>query len=147
MAGFSHPAAMAPSRPGSTRTAPPRTPGSWPAHPRMRLYTLFGATGIIYFLLGFLVLRFVWALGAGPDAWHAAVAGLANPIYIAFHALSLVSVLFVGVRFFRLFPKAQPARIGPVRLPPRPLILASLYLVWIGTTVLFSGVLAGVILP
>ena len=37
---------MAPHTPGSTRTAAPQTPGSWPSHPRMRLYTLFGATGI-----------------------------------------------------------------------------------------------------
>ncbi len=146
MAGFSHPGAMAPSLPGPTRTAPPRTPSSWPSHPRMRRYNLFGATGLIYLLLGFLVLRFVWALGTGPVAWEAALAGLSNPIYIAFHGLSLLSVIFVGVRFFRLFPKAQPARIGPAVSPPRPVILAALYLVWIGSTALFGAILAGAIL-
>jgi fumarate reductase subunit C len=68
---------------------------------------------------------------------------LSNPLYIAFHALGLVSVLFVGVRFFRLFPKAQPPRIGPLKPPPGPVISVGLYGAWIGVTVLLSAILAG----
>ncbi len=143
MAGPAHPKAMSPSVPGRTRTAPPQMPASWWSHPRIRTYLLFDSTGIIYLLLGLLALRVVWALGAGPQVWDATLASLANPLYVAFHVLGLVSVIFVGVRFFRFFPKAQPPRIGPVKPPPQPVILAMLYVAWIGLALLFAAVLAG----
>jgi fumarate reductase subunit C len=143
MAGPAHPRAMAPARPGPTRTAPPSRPPQFPFAGRYRAYTLFDATGVIYLLLGFLALRVVWALGDGRAAWTAVLDSFQNPLYVAFHALALVSVVFVGVRFFRLFPRAQPPRIGPLRPPPDPVITAMLYGAWIGVTVLFSTVLAG----
>ena len=143
MAGAAHPGAMAPPTPGRTRTAPPRQPASWPSHSRMRVYTLFGLTGIVYMVAGFVCLRVVWSLGQGEAAWQATMASMSNPFYIAFHWVTLVSVIFVGVRFFRLFPKAQPARIGPAKPPPRPVIHAMLYAVWIGLTALFVAILAG----
>ena len=66
-----------------------------------------------------------------------------NAFYIAFHGVALLGVIFVGVRFFGFFPKAQPPRIGPLKPPPRPVILAMLYAVWIGVTGLMSVILAG----
>lgn len=143
MAGAAHPDAMAPANPGRTRTAPPRKPASWPSHPRMRVYTLFGLTGIIYFVMGFLCLRIVWSLGKGEASWNTTMASMDNPFYVAFHWLALLSVIFVGVRFFRLFPKAQPAQIGPAKPPPRPVMRGMLYAVWIGLTALFVAILAG----
>ena len=107
----------------------------------MMFLELFG--GLVYLLLGFVALRIVWALGAGPEAWQSMLDQLQNPLYIAFHVLGLVSVVFVGVRFFRLFPKAQPPRIGPAKPPPQPVITAGLYGAWIGITVLLSAILAG----
>ena len=146
MAGPSHPQSMMPATPGRTRTAPPQRPASWPASPRIRTYLLFGATGLFYLLAGLVALRVLWTLGEGPDQWALLLESLANPIYIGFHAISLIAVIFVGVRFFRLFPKSQPARIGPAKPPPGPVILAGLYLAWIGVTVLYSAILAGVLL-
>ena len=52
MARPAHPRAMAPSRPGATRTAPPQMPASWWSAPRIRKYLLFDATGVVYLLLG-----------------------------------------------------------------------------------------------
>jgi fumarate reductase subunit C len=146
MPGAAHPDAMAPPKKGATRTAPPQMPSTWWSAPRIRNYLLFDATGVIYLLIGFLVLRLVWALGKGPEAWNAALASLSNPIYIAFHAVTLVSVIFVAVRFFDLFPKAQPPSIGPAKPPPAAVIKTMLYLVWAGITVGMSLILAGVIL-
>jgi fumarate reductase subunit C len=143
VARFAHPHAMAPSKPGSTRTAPPRMPREFPMQGRYRAYTLFDATGVVYLLLGLLALRLAWALGDGPVAWNAAMEGLRNPLYVAFHALAFVSVVFVGVRFFGLFPKAQPPRIGPLRPPPQPVITAMLYAGWIGVSVVLTLILAG----
>lgn len=138
-----HPQAMAPHRPGRTRTAPPALPAKFPFRGRYRSYTLFDWTGVLYLLLGFLALRVVWALGDGREAFASVIASFDNPAYVAFHALALLGVCFVGVRFFRLFPKAQPPRIGPLRPPSAPVILILLYGAWIGVTVALAAILAG----
>lgn len=145
MAGPAHPHAMAPPTPGSTRTAPPQMPATWWSSSRIRTYLLFDATGFIYFLLGFLAIKMVRTLGQGEAAWDATMASFQNPLYIAFHVLALVSVLFVGVRFFRLFPKAQPPSIGPLKPPPGGVIQAMLYAIWIGITVVGTLALTGVL--
>ena len=141
-----HPHAMAPSRPGRTRTAPPQAPSGWYAQPRMLRYLLFDTTGIVYLLVAFVALRVVWALGSGDEAWAELMRQLRHPLYVAFHALALVSVVFVAVRFFSLFPKSQPAHIGPAKPPPQPVILAGLYAAWIGVSAAVTLVLAGWIL-
>jgi fumarate reductase subunit C len=145
MGSPAHPEAMAPPKKGPTRTAPPQMPSTWWSAPRIRTYLLFDATGFIYLLIGGLILKVVWSLGKGPEAWEAQVASLSNPAYLAFHALCLVSVIFVGVRFFSLFPKAQPPSIGPAKPPPAHVIKVMLYLVWAGVTAGLSLILAGVI--
>jgi fumarate reductase subunit C len=136
---------MAPPKKGPTRTAPPQMPSTWWSAPRMRNYLLFDATGLVYLLIGGVILKLVWNLGKGPAAWEAGLLSLTNPLYIAFHLLCLVSVIFVGVRFFSLFPKAQPPKIGPVVPPPAHVIKAMLYCVWAGITLVLSLILAGVI--
>jgi fumarate reductase subunit C len=125
-----------------TRTAPPQLPDQYPFSGRYRSYMLFGATSIVYLLLALLALRVVWALGDGRAAFERVIAGFENPLYVAFHVFALVCVCFVGVRFYGLFPKAQPPRIGPLR-PPRRIIHVMLYAIWIGTTALFAAILAG----
>ena len=143
MARDAHPEAMAPSAPGRTRTAPPQLPDKFPFEGRYLAYTLFDGTGILYLLLGLLVLGTVWALGSGETAWNSVMGIYRSGVYIAFHAVALVGVVFVGVRFFSFFPKAQPPRIGPAKPPPQPVILAMLYLAWIGGAGLLALVLAG----
>ena len=56
MARNAHPGAMAPHEPGRTRTAPPQLPDKFPMQGRYLAYTLFDMTGVIYLLLGFLIL-------------------------------------------------------------------------------------------
>ena len=145
MAGPAHPHAMAPPKPGRSRTAPPQMPSTWWSASRIRTYLLFDATGFIYLLVGFVAIRLIRALADGPVAWQTAMTSLEHPIYIAFHVLCFVSVLFVGVRFFRLFPKAQPPSIGPMKPPPGGVIQGMLYALWIGITVVMSAALAGAI--
>jgi fumarate reductase subunit C len=138
------PQAMQPGRPGSTRTAPPQLPDDFWTRPRMLTYLLFDATGVVYLLVGLVALRVAWALRDGPAAWDALMRSFASPGYLLFHAVALVAALFVGVRFFRLFPKAQPARIGPAKPPPPPVLHAMLYAAWIGVTLALLVVLGGV---
>lgn len=145
MAQPAHPHAMTPSRPGRTRTAPPMKPGNWPASPRYLTYLAFDFTGLLYLIAGFGVLRGIHAFARGPEAWQALLASYASPGVLIVHGIILLSVLFVGVRFFRLFPKAQPARLGPAKPPPAGVIHAVLYLAWIGITIGLGAVLGGVI--
>jgi fumarate reductase subunit C len=118
-------------------------PDSFWSQPRMRRYLLFDATGIPYLLVGFVVLRVPWALASGEEAWTALLQEFAHPLYLLFHALTLVSVFFVGVRFFGLFGKAQPPRIGFLTPPPSAVVKATLYAVWCGITLLGLLVLGG----
>ncbi len=143
MSRHANPHAMEPSKPGSTRTAPPQLPDQFPFGGRYLAYTLFDLTGVLYLLLGFLVLCAVWSLGSGEAAWNSVLDRHRSLFYVAFHAIALVGVIFVGIRFFSFFPKAQPPRIGPVKPPPKPVILAMLYALWIGATAFLSSVLAG----
>jgi len=145
MARAANPHAMQPSQPGRTRTAPPLLPDQFPWSGRYLAYTLFDLTGAVYLLLGLGILRVVWTLGDGPEAWAALRAQYAQPGVLAFHVFALLCVCFVAVRFFRLFPKSQPARIGPAKPPPRPAILGMLYAVWLGVTLVFGAILGGAI--
>jgi fumarate reductase subunit C len=136
---------MQPPKPGRTRTAPPMLPDQFPFAGRYRAYVLFGATGLLYLLVGFVILHVVWALGSGADAWELQRQDFASPLSILYHAITLAAVCFVAVRFFRLFPKAQPPRIGPVKPPPRPVIHAMLYAVWALVTLVFALILGGAV--
>ena len=112
----------------------------------MRAYLLFGATGLVYFLSGTLFLRLAWALGKGPIAWQEAMATLSHPLYLAFNALTLISLIFVGVRAFGvMMPKMQP-RNGPLPVLPPATVKGLIYLIWALLTVLTSLILSGVIL-
>ena len=113
---------------------------------RSPLCSAHSHTARIYLLLGFVALRIVWALGSGPEVWDTAINSLSHPLYTIFHVIGLVSVLFVGVRFFRLFPKSQPPRIGPAKPPPAGVIHAGLYVAWLAVTVVFAAILAGAVL-
>ena len=143
MARAAHPEAMQPRTPGRTRTAPPLMPAGFPMRGRYLPYVLFDATGIIYMLVGLAALRIVWDLGSGPATWSVVQEQLRHPLYVAFHLVSLVSVIFVGVRFFGFFPKSQPPRIGPVTPPPQPVIIAGLYAAWMAVTLVMTLILTG----
>jgi fumarate reductase subunit C len=143
MAGAAHPEAMAPLKKGATRTAPPQTPASWWGAPRVRTYLLFGATGIVYLLAGGVVWHLAWALGKGPDAWATALRGLSNPLYILFHLVTLVSLIFVGVRAFgTMMPKMQP-RGGPLPVLAPGVVKAVIFGAWAAITFLLATILAG----
>ncbi|MFP8882106.1 MAG: hypothetical protein AAEJ52_00175 [Myxococcota bacterium] len=143
MSRDAHPKAMSPSAPGRTRTAPPQLPDKFPFEGRYGIYTLFDSTGILYLILGFLVLGSVWALGSGEAAWNHVQATYRSATYVIFHLIALAGVIFVGVRFFSFFPKAQPPRIGPAKPPPQPVLLAMLYVAWIVVAGLLTVILAG----
>jgi fumarate reductase subunit C len=118
-------------------------PEQFPFAGRYLPYVLFDATGALYLLAGLAALRVVWALGSGEAAFTAVQLRLQSPLWVLFHALALAGACFVAVRFFRLFPKAQPPRIGPLRPPPAPVITALLYGAWLAVTLFMVAALTG----
>jgi fumarate reductase subunit C len=118
-------------------------PSTWWSAPRIRAYLLFGATGIVYFIAGTVVLKMVWALGEGPEAWDRARENLSHPLYLIFHALTLVSLIFVGVRAFgTMMPKMQP-RNGPLPVLGAGAVRGLISAVWVIVSLLLGLILAG----
>jgi fumarate reductase subunit C len=118
-------------------------PAQFPTQGRYFTYMLFGCTGFLYLLCGFGILRAVWMLGSGPTAWAALQNDYAQAPLIVLHAVCLAAVIFVGVRFFSLFPKAQPAVIGPIKPPARPVLHAGLYVAWLVVSGGLALIMAG----
>lgn len=145
MARPAHPDAMKAPGPQRTRTAAPSMPAEFPGKGRYLTYVLFDSTGFVYLLVGLVALRVVWALGNGEAAWADMQSQLQNPLYVLFHTISLAAVIFVGVRFFGLFAKAQPPQVLGFKLPlpPEPVILATMYVAWIAVAGGLAVVLAG----
>jgi len=138
--------AMKPSRPTPTRTAPPRLPDQFWTRGRYRSYIAFGACGFFLLTVGLLLLRAVWVLGSHDrQAWERLLAGYANPIYLVFHAIALVALVWFGIRFFRVFPKTQPAKIGPFPRPPDAFFAVALNGAFVVATALGVAVLWGIL--
>ena len=137
-----HPDAMRPSRPGPTRTAPPRAPAGYPwAHARYRSYILYAATSVVFLIEGLLLLGGLRALADGPGAWEAWVTRMGHPLYVAWNVFVLVVVVWFGARtYFKLFVKTQPPTFP---LPPLQLIPPALGVVWLAVTAALVALLGG----
>ncbi len=133
--------------PAPTRTALPAMPNHFPFRGRYLGYILFGSCGFFLLVVGLLILRAVWVLGSGDAAaWQELVfEDFANPIYLAFHALALIAVVWFALRFFRLFPKTQPPKIGPFPRPPDAFFAVALHGALIGATIVLGLLLWGAI--
>ena len=145
MARMAHPQAMQPSKPGSTRTAAAEMPARFPSGGRYLSYMAFGATSFFYLIVALQVLRMVLALAAGPEAWGAVLTSLQHPIYLGFHALTFVVLVWAGWRFLiKLSAKAQPKKLGPLRPPPVQAIPRLMGALWLAASAVAILVLWGV---
>ena len=145
MSRMAHPGAMHSHEPVPTRTAPPHMPHQFPLRGRYLSYMAFGATSLFYLAMAGLVLRVAWALGSGPQAWAALQESFRHPVYVAFHAVALVVFVWAGWRFLiKLFPKAQPPRMGPLPRPPLSVLPPLFGALWVAATVAALVVLWGI---
>ncbi len=138
--------AMRPRQEGPTLTAPARPPDQFPMSGRYRSYLLFGLCGGFLLISGFLVLRVVWALGNGQADFERVMGGFAHPLYLGYHALAFVALVWFTLRFFGLFPKTQPFRIGPFKRPSDTVLVSGLYGLFALATIIVSLILGGVAL-
>jgi len=137
--------AMRPSRPGPTRTADSRPPDQFPSQGGYPGYLAFGSCGVLLMLSALLVLRAARALGAGEAAWSGYVESMGHPLYLAYHVLAFVGLVWSTLRFFRLFPKTQPPRIGPAPRPPDAFYAVALNGTFVVVSCIVAAVLWGVV--
>ena len=52
----------------------------------------------------------------------------------------------MAIRFFSLFPKTQPFRIGPFKRPGDGVLVGGLYAVFVVATLVVAAILTGAIL-
>ena len=136
--------AMKPSRAGRTRTAEPSPPPNFWGRGNYLPYIAFGSCGLLLVAVSFGLLRLVWVLGDGdPTRWNAILASYAHPLYLLFHAFALVGLTWFTFRFFRLFPKTQPPKLGPLPRPPDSVFLLGLGGAFFVATTLAALVLGG----
>lgn len=136
--------AMKPSRPGRTRAADASPPPNFWRRGNYLPYLAFGSCGLLLLLVAFGILRLVWTLGDGdPAAWNAIFESYGHPLFLVFHAFALVALTWFTFRFFRLFPKTQPPKIGPFKRPPDVVFLLGLAGAFTVATTLAALVLGG----
>jgi len=138
--------AMRPSKAGPTRTADPRPPDQFPSQGNYLPYLLFGSCGAFLILESLLLLRAVNALqDETGEAWAAVMESFQNPVYLVWHGLAFVGLVWFTLRFFRLFPKTQPPTIGPAPRPPDAVFAVALNGAFAAVTVGLSLVLWGIV--
>jgi fumarate reductase subunit C len=138
--------AMRPKTLGPTRTADPRPPDRFPFGGNYGPYLLFGSCGAFLLLTGLLVVEFVWSLGGGQAKYETFLERLHGPIYQAYFWLALVGLVWFTLRFLGLFPKTQPFRMGPMKRPPVPVMLAGLYGAFVVLNLVVAAILGGKLL-
>lgn len=134
---------MKPSTAPSTRTADPRPPDQFWTRGNYLGYIAFGSCGLVMMLVALGVLRRVWVLGEGEAAWNALIESTSHPLYVLWHAFALGALTWFGFRFFRVFPKTQPPRIGPAPRPPDLAFKLLLNGGFVVVTLLVGAVLGG----
>ncbi len=122
--------AMRPERPGPTRTADPQPPQKFPLRGNYRGYILFGLGASLMLPVSFDLLLVLWSLHAGPDAFDMVMERFRSLPLRIFNALAFLWLVWVALRFFRLFPKTQPFRMGPFKRPPDVVMVAGLCLLF-----------------
>lgn len=137
--------AMRPETPGSTRTADPRPPDQFPSKGNYFGYIAFGLGSSLMLLVSANLLRVVWALMEGEAAFRALMQSFGHPLYVLFHTIAFIWLVWVALRFFSLFPKTQPFRMGPFQRPADGVLVGGLYAIFAGATVVVSAILVGAI--
>jgi fumarate reductase subunit C len=135
--------AMKPRTPGPTRTADPRPPDGFPTRGNYLPYLLFGTGGLFLMIEAVLVLEVVWALGSGESALDGLMEMFASPLAIVFHVVAFAWLSWFTLRFFSLFPKTQPFRVGPFKRPPDGLMVAGLSGLFVVATLAVIAILWG----
>ena len=137
--------AMRPKREGAKRTADPRPPDRFPFGGNYGPYLLFGACGAFLLLTSLIAIEFLMALGGGQAKYEAFMTRIGGGAYQAYFWVALIALVWFTLRFLGLFPKTQPFRMGPMKRPPVPVMLAGLYGAFVVLNLAVAVILGGVL--
>jgi fumarate reductase subunit C len=137
--------AMRPKQEGATRAADPRPPDKFPFGGNYGPYLLFGSCGAFLLLTSLIAIEFLMALGGGQAKYEAFMTRIGSGAYRAYFWVALVALIWFTVRFFRLFPKTQPYRIGPFKRPPDAVLLTGLLGAFVVLNLAVAVILGGVL--
>ncbi len=98
-----------------------------------RTYTGFVLRELTSVFVALFALVTLWQLRAvarGPEAYARFEARLESPLFLVFHAVALLFVLFHSITWFNLAPKAMVMRLGGKRMPDA-FVAGSNYAAWL----------------
>ena len=93
-------------------------------------FVLRELTSVFVALFAVVTLWQVRAVAQGPEAYERFLARLRSPLFLTFHAVALLFVLFHSVTWFNLAPNAMVVRVKGKRMPDA-LVAGANYAAWL----------------
>ena len=93
-------------------------------------FVLRELTSVFVALFALVLLWQIRALAHGPEAYARFLGRLRSPLFVAFHAVALLFVLFHSFTWFNLAPKAMVVRLKGKRVPDL-VVAGANYAAWV----------------
>jgi len=93
-------------------------------------FVLRELTSVFVALFALVLLWQIRALAHGPEAYARFLDRLRSPLFVAFHAVALLFVLFHSFTWFNLAPKAMVVRLKGKRVPDL-VVAGANYAAWV----------------
>ena len=93
-------------------------------------FVLRELTSVFVALFALVLLWQIRALAHGPEAYTRFLGRLRSPLFVAFHAVALLFVLFHSFTWFNLAPKAMVVRLKGKRVPDL-VVAGANYAAWV----------------
>jgi len=92
--------------------------GWWRRNPRYVKYMIRESSALFVTVYALILLRGLWCLVEGKDAWQAYLHTLTSPIAIIFHVLAMLAAGYHTITWFNVSPKVAPhVYRGEERIP------------------------------
>ncbi len=112
----------------------------WLKNQAYRDYMLRSATCIFVLLYALVLFWGLFALSAGEPEFNAWLALQQHPLFIAFHLVTLIAMLYHSKTWFMLAPKTIRLQLGATIVNDK-LIEGTMWLVWLIFTVILLALL------
>ena len=100
----------------------------WTRNAFLRWYMLREATALMVFFYSLLLIASLLRLSQGELAWNDWMHTLSSPLFVIFHLLILLAVLYHAYTWFILAPSIMVVRLGQWTLPKKMLLAGQ----WLG---------------
>lgn len=82
--------------------------GWWTRHPYYLKYMIRESSAVFVTIYALILLRGLWCLVQGKEAWDGWLASLTSPIAILFHIVAMLMAGYHTVTWFKVSPKVMP---------------------------------------